>query len=196
MPRWSPRATRRSPERRPPAERPNPPRGRSARGTASRRRCRCSRPRNGRSRRRRCTRPAVPRPGGRAPLALARPADDARRVAVHEIDRGSPARERCPCRDHRELSDSERLERRLDEEAVAVGHDLDRDAGSLCSADERHERRVVRLTREGRSERRGRRRSATPPRPSVAAIPSGRRRSSPPRLPRRRPIRTARAAAR
>ncbi len=54
-----------------------------------------------------------------------------------------------------ELPDTERVQRGLDEEAVAVRHDLDRDTGGLRTPDERNEAWVVGLgRRRGTQDRR------------------------------------------
>ena len=73
-------------------------------------------------------------------------------MAVRERDRGTATRERGPGRDDRQLPHPERVERRLDEEAEPVGHDLDRDAGRLRAPDERHEPGIVRLRGGGREQ--------------------------------------------
>ena len=99
--------------------------------------------------------PPAGRPMGQHPVALARPAHEAARMAVREGDRRAAPGERRPGGHDGQLRHAERVQRRLDEEAEPVRHDLDRDAGRLRAPDERHEPRVVRL-RGGRREQRRR----------------------------------------
>jgi hypothetical protein len=58
-------------------------------------------------------------------------------MAVREVDRRAPARERRPCRDDRQFPHPERLESRSDEEAEPIRDDLDRDPRRLGTPDER-----------------------------------------------------------
>ena len=85
---------------------------------------------------------------------------------------GRPPVERRPGGHDGELRDAERRQRRLDEEAEPVRHDLDRDAGRLRPPDERHEPRVVGLARpRSRAAPPGRPRPGPSPRPSADASP-------------------------
>src|SRR5919198_6029428 len=79
------------------------------------------------------------------PLALARPAYEAARVAVREVDRRTTVAEGRGRRGDRDPGRAESLQRRLDVEAKAVGDDLDRHARRPGAVHQRHEHRVVGL---------------------------------------------------
>ena len=85
---------------------------------------------------------------GQHPGPLARAADEAARMAVGEGDPGrSPGGNDVAADDDRHVAHPERLERGGDEEAEAVAHDLDRDAGRPGPTDEGREPGIVGLGR-------------------------------------------------